>query len=42
MVENVTQMKSGITINVGVSAKNIICVKKIIFEILFLVDMVNI
>ena len=38
MVENVTQIKSGITINVGVSAKiqnKITCVKKIIFRILF-------
>ena len=37
MQENVTQIKSGITINVDVSAKireNIICVKKIITGIL--------
>ena len=36
MVENVTQIKSGITINVVVSAKikKNICAKKIIFEIL--------
>ena len=37
MVENVIQIKSGITTNVDVSAKigeNIMCAKKIIFEIL--------
>ena len=36
MAENVTRIKSGITINVGVSAKmqeNIMCVKKIILGI---------
>ena len=36
MVENVTQIKGGATTNVGVSAKirqNIMCVKKILFEI---------
>ena len=37
MVENVIQIKSGITINVGASVKilkNIVCAKKIIFGIL--------
>ena len=34
MEENVIQIKSGITINVSVSVKNIIYVKKIIFRIL--------
>ena len=37
MVENATQIKSGITINVGVTAKiqkNIMHVKKIIFQIM--------
>ena len=37
MVEDVIQVKSRITVNVGVSAiiqKNIMCVKKIIFGIL--------
>ena len=34
MVENVIQIKSGITINVDMSVKNIIYVKKIIFGIL--------
>ena len=37
MVENIIQIKSGITINVDVSVeirKNIICAKKIIFRIL--------
>ena len=34
MVENVIQIKSGIMINVDVSVKDIIYVKKIIFGIL--------
>ena len=34
MVENVIQIKCGITVNVDASAKNIIYVKKIIFRIL--------
>ena len=34
MVENVIQIKSGITINIDVSAKKIIYMKKIIFGIL--------
>ena len=37
MVENVTQIKSGITINVGVSVKiqkNIPCMKKVLYVIL--------
>ena len=34
MVENVIQIKSGITINVDMSVKNITYVKKIIFGIL--------
>ena len=34
MVENVIQLKSGITINIDTSAKKIIYVKKIIFGIL--------
>ena len=37
MLENVTQIKSGITINVGVSVKiqnNIVCTKKVLFRIL--------
>ena len=47
MVENVIQIKSGITINVGASVKilkNIVCSKKIIFGILLHVveKMVNI
>ena len=44
MVENVIQIKSGIMINVDVSAKNTIYVKKIMFGILVLViaKMVNI
>ena len=44
MVENVIQIKSGITINVDVSVKNIIYVKKIIFVILLhaVAKMVNI
>ena len=47
MVENVIQIKSGITINVGASVKflkNIVCAKKIIFGILLHVveKMVNI
>ena len=44
MLENVIQIKSGITINVNVSVKNITYVKKIIFEILLHVvaKMVNI
>ena len=37
MAENVIQIKSGITINVDASAKNIIFIKKIIFGILLLV-----
>ena len=46
MVENVTQNKSGITINVGASAKiqnTIMCVKKITVRILLhiFVNMVN-
>ena len=47
MVENVIKIKSEITINIGVSAKNqknVICAKKIIFGILLhvVVKMVNI
>ena len=44
MLENVIQFKSGITINVNVSVKNILYVKKIIFGILLhvVVKMVNI
>ena len=44
MVENVIQIKSGITINVDMSVKNIIYVKKIIFGILLhaVATMVNI
>ena len=47
MAENVTQFKSGITINIDMSAKsqeNIICWKKILFGILVhvLVKMLNI
>ena len=44
MVENVIQIKSGITINVDMSVKNIIYVKKIIFGILLhaVAKMVNI
>ena len=34
MVENVIQIKSGITINIDVSAKKIIYMKKILFGIL--------
>ena len=34
MVENVIQIKSGITINVGASVKSMIYVKKIVFGIL--------
>ena len=34
MEENVIQINGGITINVNVSVKNILYVKKIIFEIL--------
>ena len=43
MVESVIQIKSGITINLDASAKNIIYVKKIIFGILLhaVVKMVN-
>ena len=46
MAENVTQIKSGIKINVGVKAKvqeNIMCAKKIILAILLhvVVKMVN-
>ena len=46
MVENLTQIKSGITVNVCVSVKfqtNMMCVKKIIFGILLhvVVKMVN-
>ena len=46
MAENVTQIKSGITINVGVKAKvqeNIMCAKNIILRILLqvVVKMVN-
>ena len=37
MVEKLTQIKSRIMINVGVSVKNIKCVKKIIFWILLYV-----
>ena len=40
MIENLIQIKSGITINTDVSAKireNIVCVKKIIFGVLVLV-----
>ena len=44
VVENVIQIKSGITIHVDASAKNIICVKKIIFGIVLhvVVKIVNI
>ena len=44
MVENVIQIKSGIRINVDMSVKNIIYVKKIIFGILLhaVAKMVNI
>ena len=44
MVVNVIQIKSGITLNVDVSVKNIIHVKKIIFGILLhaVVKMVSI
>ena len=44
MIENVIQNKSGITINVDVSVKNIIYAKKIIFAILLhvVMKMVNI
>ena len=44
MVENVIQIKSGITINADVSVKNIIYVKKVIFGIILFVvaKMVNI
>ena len=44
MEENVIQINGGITINVDVSANNVIYVKKIIFGILLLVvaKMVNI
>ena len=44
MVENEIQIKSGITINVDVSVKNIIYVKKVIFGIILFVvaKMVNI
>ena len=44
MEENVTQIKSGATINVDASVKNIIYVKKIIFRILLHVvaKMINI
>ena len=41
MVENVIQIKSGITVNVDASAKNIIYVKKIIFGILLHVQGVS-
>ena len=37
MVENVIQIKSGITLDVSANVKNIIYVKKNIFEILLLV-----
>ena len=37
MEENVIQNNGGIIINVDVSVKNIMCVKKIMFEILLLV-----
>ena len=36
MVENVIQVKKGITINVHASGKNIICVKKIKFVIVLM------
>ena len=42
MVENITQIKSGLTINVDVSAKtqaSIICAKRIIFGVLIYVLM---
>ena len=44
MVENIIQIKSGITINVSVSVKNKIYMKKIRFGILLhvVVKMVNI
>ena len=44
MVENVIQIKLGITINVNPSVKNIIYVKKIIFAVLLhaVTKMVNI
>ena len=44
MVENIIQIKSGITINVSVSVKNKICMKKVRFGTLLdvVVKMVNI
>ena len=44
MEENVIQVNGGVTINIDVSVKNIMYVKKIIFRILLLADakMVNI
>ena len=44
MVENVIQIKHGIMINVGANVKNMIYMKKIIFEIFLhvVVEMVNI
>ena len=41
-LENVIQIKSGITINVQASVENIIYLKKIIFGILLHVKLVNI
>ena len=44
MINNVTQIESGITTNVGVSVtvqNNIICLKMIIFEILLYVVVYN-
>ena len=44
MVENVIQIKHGIMINVGANVKNMIYMKKIIFEIFLhvVVEIVNI
>ena len=44
MVENVIQIKHGIMINAGANVKNMIYMKKIIFEIFLhvVVEMVNI
>ena len=46
MIKNVIQIKSGIKINVGVSVKiqkNIVCARKVIYEILLhvVVKMIN-
>ena len=45
LVGNAIQIKSGITLNIGLSAKiekAILCMKKIIFEIMLLVGDINI